>query len=141
MTRTEAKAWQARLFPGDDRAGNGLTLPEICAGLRMALNGSADPWPDEVVREAASMLRATRDAWDRSRQDTFDAAVLLMVDHAIRTAEDALPKPVAAYTHDIAQEAGALVERLRQVDGTRHDCAVILLVREFDRLARREAKA
>ena len=60
MTRKEAVAEQARLFP------NSRTLPDICLDLRARINGSADPWPTETVREARAMLYARIETWDES---------------------------------------------------------------------------
>jgi hypothetical protein len=81
MTRTEAVAEQERLFPRllmrqyvttDVPHHNNRyqllppTLPEIVLDLRSALNGSADPWPAEQVKEVMDMLQARLDTWDHN---------------------------------------------------------------------------
>jgi len=79
--RQIALAWQESLFG----RSHGSTLPEICLGMRMAANGSADPWPTEVVRTTVGMLEARVETWQDSRQGEkeFDDAVLAMVKAAI----------------------------------------------------------
>ena len=63
MTRTDAIAWQERLFPGVKEFHSRPTLPEICLGLRASLNGAADPWTPEVLAEVVRMLQARLDTW------------------------------------------------------------------------------
>lgn len=95
MTRTDAVAKQERLFPRTTwervEATNGVvdwehcpTLPEICFDVRHALNGAADPWPDDFLRKVQAMLEHRMATWEwrghpPSLEYAVDAAVYAMV--------------------------------------------------------------
>ena len=72
MTMTELREWHDRLF------GASLTLPAACIDLRMAVNGSSDPWPAEKVKDAVDYLRHRLSYW-RDSNDAYRA-----VDDAVR---------------------------------------------------------
>ena len=82
MTRTVAIAWQARLFPTVALQECRPTLPDICLNLRASLNGAADPWPDEELRDVVLMLQARLDTWG-TPSDALDAHVRGMMQQAI----------------------------------------------------------
>lgn len=73
MTHTEVKQRQSALFPGpriepgDGYHGPDATLPEICLDLRQALNGAADPWPDDTVKATLQLLRDVVATWQPPR--------------------------------------------------------------------------
>ena len=57
------------------------TLLEICQNLRMAVNGSADPWHPDDINDAVNMLQSRVDSWKpgpdwNSEAARVDAAVL-----------------------------------------------------------------
>ena len=90
MTRQEAIEFQERLFPAKlwrDRMGyeryHKPTLPEIALDLRAALNGSADPWPNEAIAEVCDMLRERLATWNLTSEDGVDRAVYQMVNAAV----------------------------------------------------------
>jgi hypothetical protein len=64
-----------------------LTLPELCLDVRMALNGSADPWPVGRYYQAREVLRGRSEGWQLGAcgelDKKFDSAVKQMVDATI----------------------------------------------------------
>lgn len=86
MTRHDAITEQDRLF------GPQLMLPEICMNLRMAVNGSADPWPPEQVRETVAMFWARLATWQvqGQRSKRVDDAVRELVAATLAEVEEYL---------------------------------------------------
>lgn len=73
---------QQRLF-GD------WTLPEICMNLRMAANGSSDPYRPEDVAKMLSMLKVRLATWEPGieKYKPFDDAVRRLVEETIAEVE------------------------------------------------------
>lgn len=146
MTRQEASAWQAKLFPAQPPGGARPTLLDICQSLRSGVNGSADEWKPENIREVVGMLRATLDTWRPSlgKLTCFDDAVHRLIDATLTEviSYDWWQEKGrgTVYTHDLSEELEALIDRLRLCDGKNADAAVVvweqcgLLVVEFDRM-------
>lgn len=65
------------------------TLPTLCLDLRMARNGSADPWSDTEVQEALAWLQHRLDTWKPSRPagNKFDECVRQLVIATIEEVE------------------------------------------------------
>lgn len=57
MTRLEALKLQDKLF------GQCSTIIEICMGLRMSLNGSADWWGQQLTDQTLEIVKARLDSW------------------------------------------------------------------------------
>jgi hypothetical protein len=67
MTRAEAIEEQEKLF------GKDATLFTICTDLRHAVNGAADPWPEESLDKAAKLLEARLATWTKGLAASQDA--------------------------------------------------------------------
>lgn len=69
---------QEDLFPS-------CNLADICLFLHMAINGSADPWPDQQVRQTVTFLHQRLEHWlpsspaSRNFDDTVRQLVLAVL--------------------------------------------------------------
>jgi hypothetical protein len=69
-----------------DAEAEGMSLPELCMALRMAVNGSADPWKDDDVRDALRYMERRILTWTESNtaaDHRFDQAVRCLVEATI----------------------------------------------------------
>lgn len=82
-----------------------VALPQICLDVRMALNGSADPWPEDEMRKVGEFLSLTLEGWDdrSGRQDEMDSGVLLMVHAALAMIRSSFPEPTPPPTGDLGR--------------------------------------
>lgn len=81
-TQTTAKNERVELLEEQDKLfGRQIMLPEICLNLRMAVNGSADPWPDDQIEKTVYILQRRLDLWidSHSRYKRVDDAVKELV--------------------------------------------------------------
>jgi hypothetical protein len=107
MTRTEACIWQEKLFPrglwrkyqdvetpdpGNIFRSIPPTLCEIAIDVRASCSGASDPWKTELLQEVRDMLQARLDTWHNASMADFDFdhAVMVMVEEAIRIANEEL---------------------------------------------------
>lgn len=83
MNSAELREWQSKLF------GPSAMLPQICMELRMAVNGSSDPWSEaesSAVNESLRFLQARLDNWEAgdAQRDGVDNAVKNLVRETIK---------------------------------------------------------
>lgn len=75
--------------------GQTAMLPDICMQFRMGVNGSGEPWADELVQSTLSFLKDVLAHWEPSlsnRMFLFDTAVYFLVHATIQEVEDYLSK-------------------------------------------------
>lgn len=102
--RTEVRIRMGKLFDGLPVDGvphePSVTIPEICFGIRMALNGASDPWDDELIKDTYQLLQDVLTTWEPSVHDDLSAKM-----------DDAVKDLVMATLRYVAANVPALAER------------------------------